>query len=43
MKLIEQVMGKRLKGEDMGDILVSDENSIDDLFTALQADARKYA
>jgi SNF2 family DNA or RNA helicase len=43
MKLIEQVMGKRLKGEDMGGIMVSDENSIDDLFTALQADARKYA
>lgn len=44
MKLIEQVMGKRLKGEDMdGEITVSDDNSIDDLFRALQNDARKYA
>lgn len=43
MKLIEQVMGKRLKGEDMEDIAVSEDNSIDDLFSALQADARKYA
>lgn len=43
MKLIEQVMGKRLKGEDMDDILISDDNSIDDVFSALMADARKYA
>lgn len=43
MKLIEQVMGKRLKGEDMEDITVADENSIDDIFSALMADARKYA
>ena len=43
MKLIEQVMGKRLKGDDMDDFVVSDENSIDDIFSALMADARKYA
>lgn len=43
MKLIEQVMGKRLKGEGMADITVSADNSIDDIFAALQADARKYA
>jgi SNF2 family DNA or RNA helicase len=43
MKLIEQVMGKRLKGEDGEDFTVSDENSIDDLFNGLMQDARKYA
>ena len=43
MKLIEQVMGKRLKGDDMKDLVVAEQDSIDDLFTALQADARKYA
>lgn len=43
MQLIEQVMGKRIKGEEMQDVLVLDENSIDDLFSALQADARKAA
>jgi intein/homing endonuclease len=43
MKLIEQVMGKRLKGDDMDDVFVSDDNSIDDVFSALMADARKYA
>ena len=43
MKLIEAVMGKRLKGEGMEDIKVSSDNSIDDIFSALQADARKYA
>jgi len=43
MKLIESVMGKRLKGEGMSDVTVSSDNSIDDIFAALQADARKYA
>lgn len=43
MKLIEQVMGKRLKGEGMEDVTVSSDNSIDDIFAALQADARKYS
>lgn len=43
MKLIEAVMGKRLKGEGMEDVVVSSDNSIDDIFSALQADARKYA
>jgi len=43
MKLIESVMGKRLKGEDMDEIMVTDDNSIDDIFSALQAEARKYA
>jgi SNF2 family DNA or RNA helicase len=43
MKLIEQVMGKRLKGEGMDDVAVSADNSIDDIFQALQQDARKYA
>jgi len=43
MQLIEKVMGKRLKGENMGDITVTDDNSIDDIFTALMRDARKYA
>jgi SNF2 family DNA or RNA helicase len=43
MGLIEQVMGKRLKGEDGIDFAVSAENSIDDLFAGLQEDARKYA
>lgn len=43
MKLIEAVMGKRLKGEDMDEITVSSDNSIDDIFSALQAQARKYA
>jgi intein/homing endonuclease len=43
MKLIEQVMGKRLKGDDMDDFVVGTENSIDDLFQAMVQDARKYA
>lgn len=43
MQLIEQVMGKRLKGDGMEDVVVADENSIDDLFDALQRDARRYA
>jgi len=43
MKLIEQVMGKRLKGEDMEDVQVSSENSIDEIFSSLVQDARKYA
>jgi len=43
MKLIEQVMGKRLKGDDMDDVVVGTENSIDDLFDAMVRDARKYA
>jgi SWI/SNF-related matrix-associated actin-dependent regulator 1 of chromatin subfamily A len=43
MKLIEAVMGKRLKGEGMAEVTVSADNSIDDIFAALQADARKYA
>jgi len=43
MKLIEAVMGKRLKGEGMDDVVVSADNSIDDIFSSLQADARKYA
>jgi SNF2 family DNA or RNA helicase len=44
MKLVEQVMGKRIKGESMGDeVTVSTENDISDLFSALQADARARA
>ena len=43
MKLIEQVMGKRLKGEDMGNIQVPEANLIDDIFNGLLADAKKYA
>ena len=43
MKLIEQVMGKRLKGDDMDDFVVGTENSIDDLFQAMVQEARKYA
>lgn len=43
MKLIEAVMGKRLKGEGMEDVTVSADNSIDDIFASLQAEARKYA
>jgi len=43
MKLIESVMGKRIKGDGMDDITISEDNSIDDIFSALQADARKYA
>jgi SNF2 family DNA or RNA helicase len=40
MGLIEQVMGKRLKGDDMADFTVTSDNSIDDLFAGLKADAR---
>ena len=43
MDLIEQVMGKRLKGDGMDDLVVGTENSIDDLFQAMVQDARKYA
>ena len=43
MKLIEQVMGKRLKGDDMDDVSVADDNSIDDIFSALAQEARRYA
>lgn len=43
MKLVEQVMGKRIKGEGMEDIEVSADNSIDDIFAALKVDAKKYA
>jgi SNF2 family DNA or RNA helicase len=43
MKLIEAVMGKRLKGEDGMGGVISSENDISDLFAALQADARKRA
>ena len=39
MRLIESVIGKRLKG-DMDDIEVSATNEIGDIFAALQADAR---
>ncbi len=40
MKLIEAVMGKRLKGEGMDDIVVGTDNSIDDIFDAMRRDAR---
>ena len=41
MKLIEAVMGKRLKGEDDDeDEVVKSENDISDIFSALQSDAR---
>jgi hypothetical protein len=40
MKLVEQVMGKRIKGESMVEVEVSTENDISDIFSALQADAR---
>jgi SNF2 family DNA or RNA helicase len=43
MNLIEQVMGKRLKGDDMDSIAVAEDNMIDDLFNGLMADARKYS
>jgi SNF2 family DNA or RNA helicase len=43
MKLVEQVMGKRIKGEGMEDIEVSADNSLDDIFSALKLDAKKYA
>jgi len=39
MKLVEAVLGKRLKGES-DDLVISAENEISDLFTALQNDAR---
>ena len=39
LKLIESIIGKRIKGE--GDeMVVAAENDISDLFEALQADAR---
>jgi SNF2 family DNA or RNA helicase len=42
MQLIEQVMGRRIKGEEGEDsIMVTDENSIDDLFAAMTKEARK--
>ena len=41
MKLIEAIMGKRLKGDDGDSILVSDENEISDIFSALREDAKK--
>jgi SNF2 family DNA or RNA helicase len=40
MELIEQVMGRRIKGDD-DDVIVSDENSLDDLFEAMARDARR--
>jgi len=40
MKLIEEVMGRRIKGDDEN-ILVSDEDGIDDIFSAVAADARR--
>ena len=42
MKLVEQVMGKRIKGEGMEDIEVTADNSIDDIFAALKNDAKRY-
>lgn len=41
MQLIEQVMGRRIKGDQEEDFLVSTENSIDDLFAAMKQEARK--
>jgi SNF2 family DNA or RNA helicase len=41
MQLIEEVMGRRIKGEDDKNVLVSDANSVDDIFNALAADARR--
>lgn len=43
MQLIEQVMGKRIKGDGMEQFEIAEGNSIDDLFAALQEDARRYA
>jgi SNF2 family DNA or RNA helicase len=40
MKLVEQIMGKRLKGEESEDDIVSSDNDISDIFSAMQADAR---
>lgn len=40
MSLIEQVMGRRIKGE-QEEVMVTDENSIDDLFAAMAQEARK--
>lgn len=39
MRLIESVIGKRIKGES-DDTVVASNNSIDDLFEALREDAR---
>ena len=41
MGLIEQVLGKRIKGEDMEDVEVASHNDISDLFESLMNDARK--
>lgn len=41
MKLVEAVLGKRLKGENDSDDMVSPENDISALFEMLQQDARK--
>lgn len=43
MQLIEQVMGRRIKGDNDDDVIISDENSIDDLFAAMAAEARRQA
>lgn len=41
MRLIESVIGKRLKGDSDDDFEVSANNEIGDIFAALQADARR--
>jgi hypothetical protein len=40
MKLIEAVLGKRIKGES-DQVTISAENEISDLFTALRQDAKE--
>lgn len=40
MKLIEAIMGKRLKSDTDTDEIVTTENDISDIFSAMQADAR---
>lgn len=39
MKLIEKVIGKRIKGDDMEEVEVSSNNDISDLFASLMTDA----
>ena len=41
MKLIEAVLGKRIKGEEDEDVKIDSRNDISDLFRSLQDDARK--
>jgi SNF2 family DNA or RNA helicase len=42
MKLIESVIGKRIQGEEDGDVEILADNDISDIFAMLQSDARGY-